>query len=100
MKFDRRLVVRNNLTDLESAIIALEAEGWVLDPTVPDKNSGTILGALRALRGPSPPSIPVPMRRQIHEPPVATKKVIEVEPVNDPERPDVIMEATLKHVPK
>jgi hypothetical protein len=100
MKFDRRIVVRNSLTDLESAVIALEAEGWVLDPTVPDKNSGTILGALRALRGPSPTNIPVPMRRQIHEPAAAMKKVIEIKPVNDPDHPEIIMEASIKHVPK
>jgi len=67
MKYDRRLVARNSLTDLEAAVIALEREGWEIDPTVPDENSGTILGALRALRGPVAVNIPVPMRRMIHE---------------------------------
>lgn len=66
MKFDRRLVARETLTDLEHAILDLEEFGWELDPTVPDENSGTLLGALRAIRARGlRANIVVPMRRRI-----------------------------------
>ena len=62
-KYDRRIIARNNLTDLESTIIALESEGFELDPTVPDENSGTLLGTLRAIRNKS--GVHISMRREI-----------------------------------
>ena len=65
MKFDRRIVVRNTLTDLEAGIIHLEKEGWELDPTVPDEATGTLVGTLRNIRRQQ--TVTVPMRRQIHE---------------------------------
>jgi len=65
-KYDRRLVARNSLTELESAVIELETQGWKLDPTVPDENSGTLLSILRKMRlQPNGVSIIVPMRREI-----------------------------------
>ena len=80
-KYHRRLVARNNLTDLEAAIIALEKEGWEIDPVVPDANSGTLLGVLRALRKPGVKvNIPVPMRIAIAEEPAT--KLVEDMPVN------------------
>jgi hypothetical protein len=82
MKYDRRLVARNSLTDLEAAVKALEAEGWELDPTVPDENSGTILGALRALRGNTKLSIPVPMRIAIGAAQVGVVRVAAPDPVD------------------
>ena len=64
-KYDRRLVARNSLTELESAVIELETQGWKLDPTVPDENSGTLLSILRKMRlQPNGVSIIVPMRRE------------------------------------
>jgi len=65
-KYDRRLVARNSLTEIESAVIELETQGWKLDPTVPDENSGTLLSILRKMRlQPNGVSIIVPMRREI-----------------------------------
>ena len=64
-KYDRRLVARNSLTEIESAVIELETQGWKLDPTVPDENSGTLLSILRKMRlQPNGVSIIVPMRRE------------------------------------
>lgn len=64
MKYDRRLVSRNNLTDLETAILELEEQGWLIDPDVPEENSGTLLGILRAIRSTGVGvGIVVPMRR-------------------------------------
>ena len=64
-KFDRRLVARTTLTELEKAVIDCEAQGWELDPTVPDENSTTVLQALRATRSRLNFAIAVPMRRAI-----------------------------------
>jgi len=65
-RYDRRLVARNNLTELETAVVQLEEDRWELDPTVPDENSGTLLSILRKIRlQPIGTSIHVPMRREI-----------------------------------
>ena len=67
-KYDRRLVARNSLTEIETAVIELEQDRWVLDPTVPDEKSGTLLSILRKMRlQPNGVSIAVPMRREIIE---------------------------------
>jgi hypothetical protein len=80
-KYHRRLVARNTLTDLESAITTLEEEGWELDPTVPEQSSGTLLGVLRAIRKPGMKvNIPVPMRQLIPDEPAV--KLVEDMPVN------------------
>ena len=68
-KYERRLVARNSLTELERDVADLESEGWELDPTVPDENSGTVLGIMRKMRvEPQGVSIIIPMRRQIRTP--------------------------------
>lgn len=62
-KYNRRIVVRNTLTDLEVGIIFLENQGWELDPTVPDEAGGTLLGTLRDIRNRQ--TVTVSMRQEI-----------------------------------
>ena len=66
-KFDRRIVARNTLTDLEAGVIELEKQGWEFDPTVPDEHSGTLIGVFKSMRKPGFTHISVSMRRQILE---------------------------------
>ena len=65
-KYNRRLVVRDTLTDLELGIAFLERDGWEIDPTVPEENSANLLFLLKKIRLQNGcAGITVAMRKQI-----------------------------------
>jgi hypothetical protein len=66
MKFDRTLVVRNTLTDLEAGIDHLRSQGFEIDETVPDTYGITVIAALREIRN-KRVTVTIPMRRPIQE---------------------------------
>jgi len=59
-KFDYRMVMRNNLTDIEVAIRDLQAQGWVMND--PNNVTPTLCQALDNIGRGDP--LGIPMKRQ------------------------------------